>query len=193
MSLAAVIPMNLPSMHETAAAFLVNGANRFCSCTECANLNAIRWANPAQSLSTAELIRLYHTGAHEPNGGRTTDQMLAAVVARYHHTPARPASIDAALELLRAGYVLAVAGDYGKLGTSMVHPNEAFARGPDPWHCVTFGPIRAGDVTTNPIGLWRDPLMRGASYHGRLVNWFTVLTFAFGPADMLAYPQDGWV
>lgn len=172
------------------------GRNKYVACTEAASMDAIRWANPGSSLSARELDRLYKTGFHTGNGGRTTLQILAAVRARYGHSPDRVTSLENALDKLRAGYVLTVAGNYGLLGTHFARWDLRFARGPQPAsHCLCFGPLDPLTMNTDdPSGALRDPLRKSGAGQWEWAKWSMVSTdFAFGASDMLAYPHLGWV
>jgi hypothetical protein len=118
--------------------------------------------------------------------------MVAAIAARYRHTPARSTTMAGHLAMLRAGYVLTVAGDYNRLPAALQRWDRAFAARPGALHAVCVGPIAPNSPATTPLVWWRDPLARPSTYHGEWVAWSTVITFALGPLDTLAFPRDAW-
>lgn len=179
--------LKLPNVKETVFTRIILGVPRFVACTEAATMDAVNWALPTSSLSTLELRRLYNTGKHEPNGGRTTPEIFDAVVAHYHHTPEHVIDLQDALNKLRNGYVLTVAGDAHNLPPILW--TGSFGTKPKAWHLLAFGPIDMyAPNITNPWLWYRDPLGRTG-----WVRWSTLVHFAFGPKDILAYPHMGWM
>jgi hypothetical protein len=153
-------------------------------------MNALRWMIPTYPLSTRELVAFYWTGTHTANGGRTTAQIRAATTARAHVAGTPVASFDQALGLLRAGWVLTVAGDYSRLGTTFARWDLPFARGKGPHdHMITAGPIAAGDVSADPWVWWRDPLNK-VGYHGQWARWSMIRGYSLRAADMTAFPHN---
>ena len=182
----------VPFVTETGFLRRIAGRLKFVACTECCAMMAGNWARPGASLSALQLARLYNYGQHTPNGGRLTSQIIPVVAHYYQHAPERVASFDDARAKLRAGYVLTVGGDMSKLGTHLCRWDLKFARTYHPAaHDLCIGPIAPGDTSDNPLVWWRDPLGKG-SYRGEWVPWAEVLKFAFGPADVLAYPHNAW-
>ena len=186
---------NLYNVTETSFIRRILGRNRFVACTEAASLDAINWANPSSSMSKDELKRLYATGAHTANGGRTTAQMFAAIFTRYHHTPDRVTSFSDALAKLRDGNVLTVAGDYGTLGTHFARWDLRFARGARPaLHAVCVGPIDPITAASpDPLVAWRDPLAPAGYNRWEWARWSMVISFSIGAKDMLAYEHGAWI
>lgn len=160
-------------------------------CTEAAHLDCYNetQAQP-QGSSFATVAKLHAIGQHTANGGRTTDQMIAAMRAFSGHTPARCLTYEQALEYLRQDFSLAVAVDYGKFGTSLVAPGSfAFARGGDAWHDVAVNLIENG---TDPRVWVRDPLRNAGWGVGKETKWSAILHAVLDPTDIVVYPRRGW-
>jgi hypothetical protein len=86
-----------------------------------------------------------------------------------------------------------MSGDYHNLPAELQRWDKPFGANPGAWHDVAVGPIAAGDTSANPWVWWRDPLARGAGYHGEWVQWFTIFAFALAPADVLIFGRNAWV
>jgi hypothetical protein len=192
--------LTLGNCTETTLLRRILGKTRYVACTEAAALDALSWARPSTSLIAKSLDALYAVGAHTPNGGRTTAQIRAAVLARYGHAPEGVKSMADALTHLRAGYVLTVAGNYHVLPTNLQRWDRNFAKNPEAWHDVCVGPIDPDSAATDdPWVWWRDPLWHGSPWYpwlynfkGEWVRWSVVKTFALGSGDILAYPKGSW-
>ena len=193
-------PVGMYNVTERGLIERILGVPKYVACSEAASLDALHWANPNSSQSNAEVRRLYNVGQHTANGGRTTAQIRAAISIRYGHTPGIVASMADALEALRAGNVLTVAGDYGNLGTHFARWDLPFARrkpGPN-LHRVCVGPIEP-NPGTDPRVWWRDPLgppSNASSYTGEWALWSMVEAFntcsETGPGDVMTFPKGIW-
>jgi hypothetical protein len=168
-------------------------AGHLVACTQAAAMDGLDWAG-IPSRSTAELEKLFALSPHTANGGSTTAEIIAAVRAYCGHAPSTVDTFDQALGLLNAGWVLTVAGDYSRLGTSLVI-DFGFARSkqPDHDHDMAVGPVVPGGTPTNPALWLRDPLGR-PPYRGRPTTWLAMLNFAdeLGPGGITAYPHNAW-
>ena len=188
-------PVGIVNITETGFLRTIAGRRKFVSCTECANLMGVGWAMPqASTRSTAALIRLYNAGKHDANGGSTPNFIVAAVLSQFKHKPTALTSFADALAALRAGAVLAVPGDMGRLGTHFIRWDPRFARGGAAWHDIAVGPIAIGDTSDDPWVWWRDPLGKGSTYKGEWAQWSMVMKFAFNPKtyNILAYLHNAW-
>ena len=184
-------PLNLPSVTETVLYRTIDGVRKWVACGEASAMDGINWAMPSSPLSTAELNALYDTGAHAANGGRTVDQLAAAIAERYGYAPGRVGSWAAALAALRSGAVLQMSGNYHDLPIHLQRFDPAFGRNPEAWHGVAVGPIADGDTSADPWVWWRDPLQPGG-FNGEWIAWTTAVTFGLGPAYVLVFGRNAW-
>lgn len=185
-------PLNLPSASERYLSVVIDGVSKWVACGEASAMDGAHWSNPSTPMSTAELHGLYAAGVHSANGGRTTDQLAAAVTAYYHHAPGRVSSYAAALAALRAGAVLQMSINYHNLPAELQRWDPAFAAEPEAWHGVAVGPIATGDTSADPLVWWRDPLSAGGTI-GEWVYWSTVLVAALDPSMILVFGHNAWV
>lgn len=183
-------PPNVPFVTETTYRVAIGGRIHYVACTQAAEVMAQNWRDPTVPATVEEMIALYQLSQHGADGGTTPTQLRLEANARYGSTGKAVRDAADALAQLRAGAVLTVDGDYGRLPPGYQRWDRAFAASDNRGHAVTVGPIAGGDFSDDPLVWWRDPLGHG-DYRGEWIAWRYVLAFSWGPRYTLAFPHGG--
>jgi hypothetical protein len=172
----------------------VNGTRKAVACTESAAVMAASNADPAipsrPASPESDALALLRLGHHTANGGRTRDQIMEAMLLLWRHQPRIAESYADALDAVRDGAVLMVAGDYFRV-PGRLKIGGRFGRAPGAYHEVTVGPLlRDGP---DPVLTWRDPLGKKPRYRPSEIAWSSVVRFALAPTQVLIFDKNAWL